>query len=225
MSNLTSSRVTEPSRVFAHCGLDYAWPLQVRLAGGRGPKSQPCYIVLFIGLSVKAIHLELVSDYSSETFIGSYHRFCARRGIPTHLYSNRGTNFQGACRLLKENFERIVVEPEFRGLLARNNVTWHFIPPAAPHFGGIWKAGVKSVKTHLKRILFDKTPTCEELQTLLSQIEAILNSRFKKKNRLSLWQKIQQMFEIFWKRWSHDYLQLLQHRTKWRISNVKIKVG
>lgn len=55
--------------------------------------------------------------------------------------------------------------------------TWHFIPPHAPNFGGLWEAGVRSVKTHLYKVIGDSTLTYEELSTVLTQVEACLNSR------------------------------------------------
>lgn len=61
--------------------------------------------------------------------------------------------------------------------LTDKKITWRFIPQHAPHFGGIWEAAVKSMKTHLKRILGDVKLTYEELSTLLTEIEACLNSR------------------------------------------------
>lgn len=51
------------------------------------------------------------------------------------------------------------------------------IPPTSPHFGGLWEAAVRSVKFHLKRVIGDANLTFEELYTLLTQVEAILNSR------------------------------------------------
>lgn len=56
-------------------------------------------------------------------------------------------------------------------------VQWKFIPPRAPHFGGIWEAAVKSTKYHLMRVIGLSTLTFEEMSTLLAQIEACLNSR------------------------------------------------
>ena len=55
--------------------------------------------------------------------------------------------------------------------------SWKFTPEKAPHFGGLWEAAVKSMKTHLRRIVADTKLTFEELTTLLIQIEACLNSR------------------------------------------------
>ncbi|XP_078051413.1 uncharacterized protein LOC144477559, partial [Augochlora pura] len=56
-------------------------------------------------------------------------------------------------------------------------INWHFIPPRAPHFGGLWEAAVKSVKSHLVRIMRNTLFTYEAFYTCLSEIEAILNSR------------------------------------------------
>jgi hypothetical protein len=59
----------------------------------------------------------------------------------------------------------------------QEKVDWDFNPPAAPHFGGLWEAGVKSVKTHLRRVVGGQILTYEELNTVLVQTEAVLNSR------------------------------------------------
>ncbi|GFW79874.1 integrase catalytic domain-containing protein [Trichonephila clavipes] len=59
----------------------------------------------------------------------------------------------------------------------RHIYNWHFIPPSSPHFGGIWESGIRSVKFHLKRVLGETILTFEELTTLLTQIEGLLNSR------------------------------------------------
>ncbi|XP_072933756.1 uncharacterized protein [Epargyreus clarus] len=61
--------------------------------------------------------------------------------------------------------------------LANNYCEWHFIPPHSPNFGGLWEAGVKSVKHHLKKVIGNSTLTFEEMATVLAQIEACLNSR------------------------------------------------
>lgn len=85
----------------------------------------------------------------------------------------------GAKRKLDEEVQKAEVQwknelnPDFQ----RMKTNWSFIPPAAPHFGGLWEAGVKSVKTHLKKVVGTRNLTFEELTTVLVQIEGILNSR------------------------------------------------
>lgn len=57
------------------------------------------------------------------------------------------------------------------------NIQWHFIPPTSPHFGGLWESGIKSTKAHLLKIIGNTKLTFEEMNTVLVQIEATLNSR------------------------------------------------
>ena len=75
MADLPRPRITRPSRVFTDCGIDYAGPLQVRLAAGRGQKLHSCYIALFVCFATKALHVELVMDYSTDAFIAVFERF------------------------------------------------------------------------------------------------------------------------------------------------------
>ncbi|KYN08018.1 hypothetical protein ALC62_01007 [Cyphomyrmex costatus] len=93
MGDLPEARVNRVSRAFIHSGVDYAGPIALRSAPGRGHKSHKVYIALFICLTTKAIHLELVSDYSAATFRAAYHRFISRRGLPKTMYlAERFTN-------------------------------------------------------------------------------------------------------------------------------------
>ena len=177
MGDLPESRVTRVSRAFINSGVDYAGPIAVRNAPGRGQKSHKAYIAIFICLTTKAIHVELVSDYSSATFRAAYHRFIARRGLPKNMYSDNGTTFQGADREMSAAYSKAIRDPNFLNQLSIDHTSWHFLPPAAPHFGGLWEAAVKSVKYHLKRCVGNHTLTYEEMTTVLCRIEACLNSR------------------------------------------------
>ncbi|XP_029170129.1 uncharacterized protein LOC114939860 [Nylanderia fulva] len=177
MGDLPEARVNRAARAFIHTGVDYAGPITVRTAPGRGHKSQKAYIALFICLTTKAMHLELVSDYSSPTFIAAYQRFVSRRGLPQSMYSDNGTTFHGANRELSEAHAKAIRDPSFRNRLASDGTAWQFLPPAAPHFGGLWEAGVKSVKYHIKRCIGLHTLTFKEMTTFLCRIEACLNSR------------------------------------------------
>jgi len=125
-------------------------------------------------MSVKAIHLEIVSDLSTSTFIAALHRFVSRRGIPSNIYTDCGTNFKGADKQLQQLFNKASAQPALSAAIQCN---WHFNPPGAPHFGGLWEAAVKSVKFHLKRVVNVQILTFEELSTIATRIEAILNSR------------------------------------------------
>lgn len=176
MADLPPARVTS-MRAFLHTGIDYAGPFLVRNSPGRGYKTHKAYIALFVCLCTRAIHLELVHDYSSPAFLAAFDRFISRRGLPSDMYSDNGTTFRGAERQLKQELRNILKNPDNSNHFATQGIEWHFIPPAAPHFGGLWEAGVKGVKHHLMRVLGNVTPTIDEMGTLLCGIEACLNSR------------------------------------------------
>lgn len=177
MGNLPMSRVTE-SYPFFNTGVDYAGPVHIRCSKGRGIKTYKGYIAVFVCMATKAVHLEAVSDLTTEAFMAALKRFFARRGTSAHIYSDNGTNFVGANKKLDADFKAAVKNNvSVIPILAAQKIQWHFIPPAAPQFGGIWEAGVKSMKYHLKRIIGETKLTFEEMSTLLAQIEAVLNSR------------------------------------------------
>ena len=179
LGQLPLERIT-PGSVFDKVGVDYAGPLLIKYGHVRKPTIVKAYICIFVSLSVKAVHLELVTDLTSDAFIACLRRFIARRGLPTLIWSDNGTNFVGASRQLKEVHDFLTTNTNHEAVcnyLSTQKVEWRFIPQRAPHFGGMWEAAVKSVKTHLRKILGEVKLTYEEMSTVLCQIESALNSR------------------------------------------------
>ncbi|XP_050303758.1 uncharacterized protein LOC126741403 [Anthonomus grandis grandis] len=168
MGNLPKFRVSANSKAFINCGLDLCGPFPITIGRLRGAKVHKAYVCLFICTSTKGVHLELLSDLSAEAFLAGLRRFVARRGKVLNLYSDCGTNFIASEKYLRQIFLKSAeVEP----------ITWHFNPPSAPHMGGIWEANIKSIKTHLVRVVGTQILTYEEFNTVIIQIEAVLNSR------------------------------------------------
>jgi hypothetical protein len=91
MGNLRVS----PSSLFSYTGVDYAGPFGILPFVGRGQRARKHYIALFIYLATKAIHLEIMEDYTTAGFLTAFRRFVSRRGLPAHMYSDNGTNFHG----------------------------------------------------------------------------------------------------------------------------------
>ncbi|XP_045767032.1 uncharacterized protein LOC123868524 [Maniola jurtina] len=178
MGQLPEARL-KPSKPFKSAGVDYAGPINIRFSPGRGSKSYKGYICLFVCFVTRAIHLEAVTDMTTQGFLQAFRRFTARKGHCQDLHSDNGTNLVGASRQLKEMFNnaKSTFPREIAELLAQERTTWHFNPPYAKNFGGLWEAGVRSTKTHLLKVIGDTTLTYEELSTVLAQVEACLNSR------------------------------------------------
>lgn len=178
MGQLPAMRVNS-HRPFLNSGVDYAGPIMMRTSKGRGHHATKGYVCLFVCMATRAIHLEAVTDLTSQAFIAAFRRFVARRGHCSHLWSDNGTNFIGAAKELRDLFQRGTdnLAKEVAELLANDGTTAHFIPPRMPSYGGLWEAGVQSAKRHLARVSKDTKLTYEEMSTLLTQIEACLNSR------------------------------------------------
>lgn len=139
------------------------------------------YIAIFVCLVTKAVHIKIVSDLTTEAFLACLKTFFPRRGKSSDLYSDNGTNFKGANSEIKEVYDFLndtKINNEIAQYFANNDgVNCHFIPPRSPHFGELWEAGVKSFKHHFTRVVGERILTYEELTTLSTEIEGILNSR------------------------------------------------
>lgn len=177
MGNLTVPRINPSARSFLHCGVDYAGSVSVQASSRRGIKFDKAYIALFICLATKAVHLELVGSCSTLSSLAAFSQFCARRGLPQSMYSDNGTTFVGVDRELEAAYQQTIRDPDFLNKTASYQITWHFIPSSAPHFGGLWEVGIRNIKYHIRRVVGSHTLTSEEFTKLLRRIEACLNSR------------------------------------------------
>ncbi|CAI6345782.1 unnamed protein product [Macrosiphum euphorbiae] len=176
MGSLPVSRAN-PSSIFHVCGVDYAGPFQVRFGSRRSKHIYKSYVALFVCFTTKAIHLEWVDDLTTESFLAALRIFIARRGCPLQIHSDNGRNFVGAAAQLKNFLGSREFKQNINAYTTQAGIEWSFIPPHSPHMGGLWEAGVKSMKYHLRRSLGESILNHQEAKTLLAQIEAVLNSR------------------------------------------------
>lgn len=172
MAELPAERI-QVGKPFINTGVDFAGPFMIKIIGGEVCK---CWVAIFVCLKTRAIHLDIVADMTSVAFIACYERFIARRGRCLKLCSDNGTTFVSTDKEIKKALEKWINKDTLDHIHIKGT-DWYFITPAAPHQGGIYEAAVKSMKFHLKRIVGIKTLTYENFNTLLHQIEAILNSR------------------------------------------------
>ncbi|XP_055633488.1 uncharacterized protein LOC129773856 [Toxorhynchites rutilus septentrionalis] len=178
IGQLPAARVTA-GEAFECTGVDYCGPIYLKPAQRKAP-SRKAYICVLICLSTKAVHLELVGDLSTTTFLMALNRFIWRRNKPKHIYSDNGTNFIGAKNALHQLYCMLQpgsAQDNIKQNLAQDGIQWHLIPPRAPNFGGLWEAAVKVAKKQLVRQLGDALLTYEELVTVLVSIEGSMNSR------------------------------------------------
>lgn len=85
IGNLPQSRISPGTLPFSEVGIDFGGPFFYKSNQGRGSKLYKCYLCLFIYLTVKAVHLELVTDLSTQAFLQAFQRFMSRRGKPNNV--------------------------------------------------------------------------------------------------------------------------------------------
>ena len=103
----------------------------------------------------------------------------ARRGRSHNIYSDNVTRFKGVNNTLCELRKMLnsdTFQEEINNFMTTEGVRWHFIPPDSPHFGSLWEAGIKSMKYHMRRVIGSACISFKEMSTILTQIEACLNS-------------------------------------------------
>lgn len=179
MADLPAPRVNLV-RPFLHTGVDFTGHMLVKSNRLRNAKFIKGYICVFVCLSSKCIHLELVSDMTSNSFILALKRFISRRGLCHTIYSDNATNFKGTHHELNQLYKMFRDEKQYSEIIdytSLNSITWKFTVPLASHMGGIYEGAIKAAKNLLKRQLVNVKLPYEELMTIIVQIEGILNSR------------------------------------------------
>ncbi|CAG7828452.1 unnamed protein product, partial [Allacma fusca] len=123
------------------------------------------------------VHLELCTSLSSNAFIATLKRFIGRRSLPSDIFSDCGRNFVGADKELRRLWRSAEFQGDIGNFLATKSITWHLNPPASPHFGGLWEAAIRMMKNHLVRAVGTTVFNYEDMYTILTQVEACMNSR------------------------------------------------
>ena len=131
---------------------------------------------LFVCFASKAVHLEIVSDLPTQACFFKP----SKRRCPASINSDNVSNFQGSLAELLIKHKKIpndTIENSIESVPAGLLIEWDFILPRAPHFAGLWEAGTKSAKNHLRRIIGKNVLSFGKLSTLFCQVENVLSSR------------------------------------------------
>jgi hypothetical protein len=139
-------------RPFAVTGVDLFGPLFLR-------ERLKVWIALFTCFQIRAVHLEVVADLSEEAMLRAFRRFAGRRGWPSTVWSDHGTNFVALSKSLC------------------SKLRWRFIVERAPWWGGLWERLIQSTKNLFKRVLGRELLTWDELESVVVDIERVLNKR------------------------------------------------
>ncbi|KAK4467348.1 hypothetical protein MN116_000290, partial [Schistosoma mekongi] len=134
MAPLPLCRIRQGWYTFSSVGVDYFGPFIVK----RGKSFEKRYGCMFTCLQTRAVHIEMAHSLNTDSFIMSLLRFMGRRGRPTEIYSDNGSNFVGTVSELKgfvQQWDQRRISKE----LATKQIQWHFNPPLSSHRGGVWE--------------------------------------------------------------------------------------
>ena len=174
MAPLPQIRLQMTTKPFANCAVDFGGPyLTIQ---GRGRSRAKRYLCLFLCLQTHCCHLEMATSLEIDAFLNALVRMTARRGWPTKMPSDNGSNFVGAEKEIRELVGELDHD-QVQRMTSNQGVNSYWNPPSAPHFGGVFEAMIKSSKRAIYAILKDADITDEELQTTFIGVESLMNSR------------------------------------------------
>jgi len=247
-NRLPDARIQTPgeppcAQVFRDVGIDFAGPYYTRQGRGRPKKKR--WILLFVCMKTRALHLEMTPGESATDFINAMQRFISRRGTPAVFYCDNGTGFVKADKDLQQAFED--TRPDIMAHYA--NIAFRFNPAKAPNFGGHYERLVRCVKRALRSMMLSGGLNDDMFQTILCKAENIINARplaihlvgdsddplpitpdhflmarlykrlpeMKTSDFASLWRQGQRALELFWARFMREYVP--------ELNKVRVKDG
>ena len=157
---------TEP---FSVTGVDFTGALYVR----EKDRESKVYVCLFTCAVTRAVHLEIVTDLTVEEFLQAFRGFSSRKSLPNVMISDNASTYLAAADQLNDLFSF----PSLSETLSKKGVTWRFIPKRAPWYGGFWERLIGLTKSCMKKVLGRTFATLSTIQTIIVEIEGILNDR------------------------------------------------
>ncbi|GFV79456.1 integrase catalytic domain-containing protein [Trichonephila clavipes] len=231
MGDLPKQRITQ-TRPFEIVGIDFAGPILTECQHLRKANKFKSYICLFICLATKAVHLELVSTLSTDAMLAALRRFIARRGHPSEIHSDNGTNFIGANNYLKQLY-MLVKEHSIQKYSTDRNIRWKFIPPMLRILEVFGSPQSKACINSRPLVPLSSVPADIRALTpghfLIGEpLLEIPESKSITNTSLSLsfrWKSLLKLRQHFWDRWHKEVLHHYQSRPKWKASQSEVQVG
>ena len=134
-------------------------------------------MLLFTYAVIRAVHLEVVTELSAEHVLLAIRRFVARRGKPKLIISDNAKGFQLAKKVLTSTWTNVLIEDSIQHYFSEMKIEWKFIVEYAPWMGGFYERMVGTVKRSLRKTIRKACLNLMQLLTIITEAEAIVNSR------------------------------------------------
>ena len=172
MAPLPKTCVSE-STPFHHTGLDYLGPLYVKENG----ITEKVWVCLFTCMVMRAVHLELVTDMSTNSFLNCFRRFIASKGTPVEILCDNAIQFKLASETTRLVWKSEIKWDEVETYCSDTGIKWSFIVELAPWMGEFYERLVGLIKRALRKAIGLKLLVKDKLHTVVKEAEAVINSK------------------------------------------------
>ncbi|XP_061897713.1 uncharacterized protein LOC133646409 [Entelurus aequoreus] len=164
----------EASAPFTYSGMDCFGPFIVK----KARKEYKRYGLIFTCLYSRAVHIEMLEDLSTDSFINALRCFISLKGAVRQLHCDQGSNFIGARNKFKEALKQCDTKL-LEVFLTERQCEFVFNTPSASHAGGVWERQIRTVRNVLNATFAQCPGRLDDasLRTLLYEAMAIVNSR------------------------------------------------
>ena len=169
MTNLPKHRVNFV-RPFNHTGVDFTGHLWIKNEADENVKM---YLLIFTCMNVRAIHIELVPDMSTHSFVLAFLRFVNLYGVPSFVYSDNAKSFVAGCQALQQ----ALVSDEYKESFSVYDIQHIRIPLYSAWVGATWERMIRTIKRCLYKTVGRARLSYFELLTVLSDVQSAINAR------------------------------------------------
>ena len=172
MGDLPASRVDVYCKPFTNISIDFVGVFTVK-AMNNARSLLKCYPIVYCCLTTGAVDIRVASKYDTNRFLEQYSGHCSRRGRPTTVYSDMGSQIVKAAEFAGAgiSWDDIAVDE------ARNGTTWSFAPSGCQYRDGVAENMVKAIKATLHHLKEGTGLDYAGLEVLMSRVANIINDR------------------------------------------------
>ncbi|XP_077862497.1 uncharacterized protein LOC144344447 [Saccoglossus kowalevskii] len=250
MADLPKDKLTTGDPPFTNTGVDYVGPIEVK----RGRTTVKRYDVVFTCMNIRAIHLELAHSLDTDSCINAIRRFVVeedRSGSFDQIMVPTLWELNGSCvrrsiigimpkSVLSQKNITLHFNPpsgsHFGGIWERQirtirKILYSLLREQMIHLQTLF-CEVESIVncrpiSKVSKYLNDLGALTPNHLLLLQANQLPSPGIFNKSDSYvqHRWRQVQYLADVFWKRWTREYLLLLQERQKCTTSRRNLQVG
>ena len=158
-----------------HISLDLFGPFETK--GEVNKRSRGiAYGVVINCLLTRAVHIEGIPDYSTDTFLQSIRRFISLWGSPIKIYSDPDSQLQGANKVIWTMIDSLD-ENKLKEFGLERGLEWHFTAADAPWQNGCSESLIPACKKTIQNAIGNQTLTMIEWLTVFYECANLINER------------------------------------------------